>query len=1218
VPRHHLITCACQTADVYGRTCPGRAQLASGNCRWVHGPAIWDIRTAIWTLRLGAWPRYVPQSLLSSEEIVARQRSTAHQPSRGRSTALAEKPGLSPVHRTITDVIWVAPFYDVSVYADEARALVTELGIRGTTIAAKNLEPITPGLEAQLERDMPGQSFAIRQALGRAVSHAKMAVLHVPGDLAQPVSGTGPTVVRTMYETDSLPARWVQQLNTVDEIWVPTSFNEETFRTAGVTTEISVVPGGVDLSWFRPDLPPLTLPIRASTTFLSVFEWSYRKAPDVLLRAWAEAFAPTDDVALVLRCFPRSHFGDTNATRHIEDLVDAELATIGRRRSDVAPIAVIGQHLSPDELRRLLCSADVYVSPTRGEGWGRPLVEAQACGKLVIATNWSGPAEVLDPSAALLIDIDGLEMVDGQMDIAHYRGQHWASPSAAHLVELMRWAAEHPDERVVMGGRGREDMERRWSWSAAAAVAQGRIAMLTGASWSRTKRSPVGSVHPPSDAMPPKKALRPAEATDSEALSTRQRSGASASKGSDGRPLVRVVGDVVARHSLARVSRELCRSLARMSIDFDVEAVSPEPEISGGNAALGFVARPVASGPCALEVRHAWPPDLGPARGDQLVLVQPWEFGVIPQAWVQPILDHVTEVWTYSEASRQCFVAGGIPAERVMIVPLGVDRSTFRADGPQFTFDVPVARRFLYVGGTIGRKGFDIALASYLNTFSSKDDVSFVVKPFLSDAQYRGMNGDDTLRAAVADPHAPRIEIIDRDLEDQDLAALYRSCDVLLAPYRGEGFGLHILEAMSCGTPAVVTAGGGADGFCNGQTSWMIPAGVRSLRMDGFEPARGVFTVLEPDRDLLADAMRNAITDDLGRATKAAAGVLRSAAWTWDRSSALVAQRVGAIVPRSDQPGASRPSADVRPAKVQADVPTDETGQSSLATLVSSALGQVSQVLSSQQSTIDTLLARIDALEQQVVPAARMAQRWSAVPFCSAAGGLRIRDASGRTVMGFRREPGDTAPRTDTGIGNAAYLDFEDVFRCSSFRVAESVRPYAELLAGRHRVLELGCGRGDLLALLAEAGVGAVGVDSDAGVLSRARARGLDVTQADLLDYLSSQPDCSVDGIVSIEVVEYLDPAVLPELLAEACRVLEPGGMLLAETVNPHNLTAHKLFWLDPTHRHPLFPETLLVLAASAGFEQAYIRFPDTSGDVAADVGDCDRYTLVATCCRQD
>lgn len=1192
---------------------PQALNLPPATADGYHGPAIGVIRTAMRSLRLGVWPRYAPQSLLSSEEIVARQRSTAHRPSRGPSTALAEKPSLSPVRRTTTDVIWVAPFYNVSGYADEARALVTELGVRGTTIAAKNLDPITPGLESQLERDMPAQAFAIREALGRSVTNAKMAVLHVTGDLAQPVSGTGPTVVRTMYETDSLPALWVQQLNTVDEIWVPTLFNKETFRTAGVTTEISVVPGGVDLSWFRPDLPPLTLPTRASTMFLSVFEWSHRKAPDVLLRAWADAFAPTDDVALVLRCFPRSHFGNMDMTKDIDRLVDAELATMGRCRSDVAPIVVIGQHLSPDDLRRLLCSVDVYVSPTRGEGWGRPLVEAQACGKLVIATNWSGPAEVLDPSSALLIDIDGLEVVDGQMDVAHYRGQHWASPSTAHLGELMRWAAKHPDERVVMGARGREDMERRWSWPAAAAVAQNRVALLTGPSWSRTKRSPVGPVHSPSDAIPSKKALQPAGATNSGVLSTRQRSGERSAKSSDGRPLVRVVGDLAARHSLARVSREWCRSLSRMSIDFDVEAVSPEPEVSGGNTALGFVARHVASGPCALEVRHAWPPDLGPARGDRLVLVQPWEFGVIPQAWVQPILDHVTEVWTYSEASRQCFVAGGIPAERVAVVPLGVDRSTFRAEGPRFTFDLPVARRFLYVGGTIGRKGFDIALASYLNTFSPADDVSFVVKPFLSDAQYRGMNGDDMLRAAAADPRAPRVEIIDRDLEDQDLAALYRSCDVLLAPYRGEGFGLHILEAMACGTPAVVTAGGGADGFCNEQTSWMIPAGVCSLRMDGFEPARGVFTVLEPDRDLLAGVMRQAINDDLGRASKADAGVLRSAAWTWEHSSAVVAQRVGAIVTRSDQHGASSPSIDVGPAEVQADVPTDETGQSSLATLVSNALGQVSRVLSSQQSTIDALLARIDALEQHVVPAAKMAERWSAVPFCSAAEGLRIRDASGRTVMGFRREPGDTAATTDTGIGKAAYLDFEDVFRGSSTRVAELVRPYAVLLGSRHRVLELGCGRGELLALLAEAGVSAVGVDSDAGMLSRARARGLDVAQADLLEYLSGQPDGSVDGIVSIEVVEHLDPAVLPELLAQACRVLEPGGMLLAETVNPHSLTAHKLFWLDPTHRHPLFPETLLVLAASAGFEQAQIWFPDTSGDVTVDMGVCDRYTLVAT-----
>lgn len=1144
---------------------------------------------------------------------MAHRRSTAHRPKTGTRIPRSETARPMPPRPATTDVIWIAPFHNVSGYADEARALVTELATSGMSVAAKNLDPVTPGLASQLERDTPRIATAVNRALRHPARNAKMAVLHVTGDAAQRVAGPGPTVVRTMYETDSLPAQWVRQLNTVDEIWVPTAFNEQTFRAAGVTTDLHVVPGGVDSSWFRPGLSPLDLPTRAATTFLSVFEWSHRKAPDVLLRAWAEAFAPTDDVALLLRCFPRSHFGDVDATAVIDRLVDAELGAIGRRREEVAPIVVIGRHLSPDELRRLMCTCDVYVSPTRGEGWGRPLVEAQACAKVVITTNWSAPVHVLDPAAALLIDIDGLAQVEAQMDVAHYQGQHWASPNAGHLAELLRWAATHPDERDAMGARGREDMVRRWSWSAAAKVAQRRITVLTRPSWSRTGAVPAASSSlSGTDSRSlrlrsPKNPGSGATIVSPDPLETASR------EDPEDRPLVRFAGDVAAHHSLARVNRELCGALVRLPAPFGIEAVSSEAAVASGGGPSDFPTRVAGKGPCALEVRHRWPPDLSSPRGSKLVLVQPWEFGVIPQAWVQPILDHVSEVWTPSAASRQCFIAGGVPAEHVVVVPNGVDLAVFHPEGPRFGFAIPAQRRFLYVGGTIARKGFDIALTSYLETFTRADDVSFVVKPFLSDAEYRHMNGDGLLKAAATDPRAPQIEIVDRDLEDDELAALYRSCDVLLAPYRGEGFGLHILEAMACGTPAVVTAGGGADDFCDNVTSWMIPSSACSLAMDGFEAATGSFTVLEPDRRVLAAAMRVALADDGRRATKAEAGIARSTGWTWGHSASVAQERITALT--TDVRRAHHGDAPAR-ATTEPSGPESATSQgsarSTTSVLEKTIPDHIEQMLLSQQATIDLLKARIGEMERQIAPAAEMVRRWSAVPFCAAAGGLRTHDTAGRTVMGYRRTPGDPDVIT-AATANAAYLNFEDVFRGSSSRVRDLVRPYAQLLQGRRRVVELGCGRGELLGLLAAAGVEAVGVDTDAGMLSRARAQGLDVTNADLLEYLSNQPDCSADGIVTVEVMEHLDPTTVADLLAQAHRVLEPGGVLLAETVNPHNLTAHKLFWLDPTHRHPLFPETLLVLAASAGFDQATIWFPDSSGDVSADLANCDRYTLVAT-----
>ena len=150
---------------------------------------------------------------------------------------------------------------------------------------------------------------------------------------------------------------------------------------------------------------------------------------------------------------------------------------------------------------------------------------------------------------------------------------------------------------------------------------------------------------------------------------------------------------------------------------------------------------------------------------------------------------------------------------------------------------------------------------------------------------------------------------------------------------------------------------------------------------------------------------------------------------------------------------------------------------------------------------------------------------------------------------------------------------FEDVFRGPEERVRELLEPYVELLRGHEPVLDLGCGRGELLELLAEAGIEASGVDVDQGMVERSRAKGLAVEQADAVSYLEAQPEGSLGAVVAIHVIEHLAYEELQRLLELARRALRPGGLFVAETVNPHSVQAFKTFWVDPTHRAPIFPE---------------------------------------------
>jgi SAM-dependent methyltransferase len=135
-------------------------------------------------------------------------------------------------------------------------------------------------------------------------------------------------------------------------------------------------------------------------------------------------------------------------------------------------------------------------------------------------------------------------------------------------------------------------------------------------------------------------------------------------------------------------------------------------------------------------------------------------------------------------------------------------------------------------------------------------------------------------------------------------------------------------------------------------------------------------------------------------------------------------------------------------------------------------------------------------------------------------------------------------------------------------------------------VLELACGRGEFLQLLSDAGVEVEGVDSDEGMVEKARAAGLTVTLADAVAALEQRPDNSLQGIFSAHFAEHLQPEVLEHVVAESARVLAPGGVFVAATPNAGCLSVlgHD-FWRDPTHIRFYEPRLLAFYCAKAGME---------------------------------
>jgi SAM-dependent methyltransferase len=192
----------------------------------------------------------------------------------------------------------------------------------------------------------------------------------------------------------------------------------------------------------------------------------------------------------------------------------------------------------------------------------------------------------------------------------------------------------------------------------------------------------------------------------------------------------------------------------------------------------------------------------------------------------------------------------------------------------------------------------------------------------------------------------------------------------------------------------------------------------------------------------------------------------------------------------------------------------------------------------------------------------------------------------------------DQAPivtRQQTAL-DSFYLAFEDHFRGDRAQIHQRLQVYLPILqalalpALPAQILDLGCGRGEWLALLRDHGYDAIGIDLNQAMLVTCQEQDLTVIEADILSYLNAQPDGSLTVITGFHVVEHLPFEDLVGLFAESYRVLRSGGVMIFETPNPRNVTVGSCnFYFDPTHKNPLPPEVLQFMARYSGFEPAQI-----------------------------
>ncbi len=360
-------------------------------------------------------------------------------------------------------------------------------------------------------------------------------------------------------------------------------------------------------------------------------------------------------------------------------------------------------------------------------------------------------------------------------------------------------------------------------------------------------------------------------------------------------------------HSLALINREHCSNLINLdNIELTIIPYEPEtylPEKTRKNNELikhdirfkEKVDDEVSKRPYVW-IRHQWPPKFEPPKGAKWIIMQPWEFSTLRKDFAD-LFNQADEIWTPSNYSRQSFINSGVDFNKVQVIPNGIDPEIFKPNGEKYKLNTNKRLKFLFVGGTIFRKGIDILLNAYASSFSSNDNVCLVVKDMGGDSFYKGQTAKEQIEILKVKPNAPEIIYIDSSLTESEMASLYRACDIFVCPYRGEGFSLPTLEAMACGLPVIVTKGGSTDDFTDEDVAWYIPAMKRSIGnvIDGHQLTGEAF-VLEPEQESLCEIMKEIYNKPASVKLKGiiAAQRVRSN-WTWKRATLKLLSRLDAL-----------------------------------------------------------------------------------------------------------------------------------------------------------------------------------------------------------------------------------------------------------------------------------------------------------------------------------
>lgn len=349
------------------------------------------------------------------------------------------------------NVLYIGQIQDAAGYGETSRNYVAALAKHSDKI---NLSVKSVSFE-RFKSDQSAYSSIIAPLLNKPMNPDVQIIHLTPENFSIHKKPNMKNIGYAVWETSKLPEHWVKQCNLMDEIWTACDWNVEVFKSSGVTVPVKKVEHTIDPEQFKDNpITDIGLP-KDKFLFYSIFQWTERKCPAGLIRAFLSEFSGKDNVALVLKTYRQ------NSSEQDRKWIEQEISNIRQSMflDDHTPVTLVHKILSRQEIISLHKSCQCLVSAHRAEGWGYSMFESLSLGIPTIATGFGGNTEFMDDNNSYLINHTLTPVANMPWKLYSGKGS-WAEPDLDDLKKKMRYVYENYSEAQAKAASGRTDLQK--------------------------------------------------------------------------------------------------------------------------------------------------------------------------------------------------------------------------------------------------------------------------------------------------------------------------------------------------------------------------------------------------------------------------------------------------------------------------------------------------------------------------------------------------------------------------------------------------------------------------------------------------------------------------------------------------------------------------------------------------------------------------------------